>query len=409
MAHVEDRWYREILGPDKKKERVPTARHGVGLRYRVRYIDPAGRERSKSFPDRAKRAADDFLISIEGDKLRGTYVDPVAGRVKFSAYAENWLKTHVVDESSRETMESRLRRHILPYFGRRSLNTIKPSDIRAWDAALALTLADNTRSAIFAHLNSILAAGVDDELLSKNPCSAKSIHRPRAIVKEVVPWTRDQVAAIRAGLAERYRLCVDLGVGCGLRQGEIFGLAVDDLEVGAHEEAWLHVRRQLKNVRGHLVFGLPKNDKSRRIPVAGELADRIRTHMAMFPPVSVSLPWEQPDGPQTTVTLIMTTTHRNPIRRESFNGTQWHRALGRAGIAQSRSGGMHALRHTYASVLLDAGENIKALSRFLGHSDPALTLRIYTHLMPSSENRTRAAIDALMKGQTAQTRPTDPS
>ena len=45
---------------------------------------------------------------------------------------------------------------------------------------------------------------------------------------------------------------------------------------------------------------------------------------------------------------------------------------------------MHALRHFYASVLLDAGESIKALSEYLGHSDPSFTLRTYTRLPPSA-------------------------
>ncbi|MFF4392300.1 tyrosine-type recombinase/integrase [Streptomyces sp. NPDC001552] len=45
---------------------------------------------------------------------------------------------------------------------------------------------------------------------------------------------------------------------------------------------------------------------------------------------------------------------------------------------------MHALRHFYASVLLDAGENIKAVAEYLGHSGPGLTLRVYAHLMPST-------------------------
>ena len=56
---------------------------------------------------------------------------------------------------------------------------------------------------------------------------------------------------------------------------------------------------------------------------------------------------------------------------------------------------MYALRHFYASVRLDAGENINALSAHLGHTDPGFTLRTYTHLMPSSETRTRAAVDAV--------------
>jgi hypothetical protein len=63
--------------------------------------------------------------------------------------------------------------------------------------------------------------------------------------------------------------------------------------------------------------------------------------------------------------------------------------------AESRENGMHALRHFYASVLLDAGENIKALAEYLGHSDPGLTLRVYAHLLPSSQERTRKAVAAV--------------
>jgi integrase len=61
-------------------------------------------------------------------------------------------------------------------------------------------------------------------------------------------------------------------------------------------------------------------------------------------------------------------------------------ALKKAGIEKPiRADGMHALRHLYASVLLDAGESIKALSSYLRHSDPGFTLRVYTHLLPSRD------------------------
>ncbi|WP_435884061.1 tyrosine-type recombinase/integrase [Streptomyces mirabilis] len=56
---------------------------------------------------------------------------------------------------------------------------------------------------------------------------------------------------------------------------------------------------------------------------------------------------------------------------------------------------MHALRHFYASVLLDTGESIKAVSEYLGHSDPAMTLRVYAHLMPGSSERARRALDGV--------------
>lgn len=51
----------------------------------------------------------------------------------------------------------------------------------------------------------------------------------------------------------------------------------------------------------------------------------------------------------------------------------------------------------YASALLDAGENIKAVSEYMGHADPGLTLRVYAHLMPDSRQRARHAIDLVFQ------------
>ncbi|MFI6037782.1 hypothetical protein ACIBBD_27100 [Streptomyces sp. NPDC051315] len=60
--------------------------------------------------------------------------------------------------------------------------------------------------------------------------------------------------------------------------------------------------------------------------------------------------------------------------------------------AESRQNGTRALRHFYASALLEAGKHIKALAEYPGHSDPGLTPRVYAHLMPSSQERSRAAL-----------------
>ena len=68
---------------------------------------------------------------------------------------------------------------------------------------------------------------------------------------------------------------------------------------------------------------------------------------------------------------------------------------------------MHALRHYYASVLLDAGESIRALADYLGHADPGFTLRVYTYLMPASEDRARRAIDAVLGNLADYTRTTE--
>jgi hypothetical protein len=60
----------------------------------------------------------------------------------------------------------------------------------------------------------------------------------------------------------------------------------------------------------------------------------------------------------------------------------------------SRENGMHALRHYYASITLADGVNIKELAEYLGHGDPGFTLRLYTHMLPSSHERARKAVES---------------
>lgn len=394
MAHVEDRWYKTVPGAHGKPERVKTDLYGRGLRYRVRYIAPDGRRRSKSFPDKEKRAADAFLVSVESDKLRGIYIDPSAGKMTFRQYAEQWLAAQTFDESTREATERRLRRHIFPYLGGRTLATILPIHLRELDRSLQqLGLAATYRVVAYSNVATILNSATDDGRIGRNPCHAKTVRPPKVPPRKVVPWSREQVLAIRAGLPDRYRVAVDLGAGCGLRQGEILALAVDDIDF---LRSTLHVVRQLKIVGSRLVYALPKGRKSRDVPLPVSVGRTLTRHLEQFPAVPVALPWEVPGGPPVTVTLIVHGRTNVAMDRHTFNRDYWHAALRSAGIERSRATGMHALRHFYASVLLDAGESVKALSEYLGHADPGFTLRTYTHLMPSSEDRTRRAIDQVL-------------
>jgi integrase len=264
-------------------------------------------------------------------------------------------------------------------------------------------IAPATRAVTFTHLRTILGAAVDDERIVKNPCSAKSVTPPRPPERKVVPWTLEQIRAIRGGLPARYRPLVDLGSGCGMRQGEMLGLAVDDIDLDA---GWIHIKHQVKRVRSRLVFGLPKNNRDRRVPLPDSVVTTLRRHIAVVPPVQVTLPWEDPaSAERVTAGLVFTTTRHNAIDRSWLNEHCWHPALASAGIARNRATGMHALRHFYASALPDAGESIKALATYLGHTDPGFTLRIYTHLMPSSDDRTRKAIDNLFCAPTESDAP----
>jgi integrase len=257
-------------------------------------------------------------------------------------------------------------------------------------------LAVTTRSTTFAHLSAIMTAAVDDGLIGKNPCSAKSVHKPQPGQKKVVPWTTGQIFSIRVGLPDRYRLMADIGAYCGLRQGEILGLSPDDFDFN---EGWLDIRRQVKRVRSRLVLGLPKNDHERRTPLPDWVSRNAKEYFATYPPIPITLPWEDPlRGDPVTVLLAFTKPRRNAINRSTFNEKAWHPALRAAGIEPTRERGMHALRHYFASMLLAAGMSIRDVAEYLGHSDPAFTLRVYTHLLPSSDRRARRVFDDLFDG-----------
>lgn len=99
-------------------------------------------------------------------------------------------------------------------------------------------------------------------------------------------------------------------------------------------------------------------------------AGRDGRSLAAFPAVHLRLPWAVPDSKPVTVALVLTTPAGTALRRNTFNRQVWAPALRMTGVEQTRDNGMQACRHTYAKVLLDAGESIKAVSEYLGHATP---------------------------------------
>ncbi|MGW5102277.1 tyrosine-type recombinase/integrase [Streptomyces sp. NPDC004100] len=393
-GHIQDRWYKTEPGPDGKPARVKTDRHGVGLRYRARYVGPDGTEKSKSFPDRQKRRAEQWLANIEADMSRGDYVAPDAGKVTFEQYATEWMTTQITDPLTRESVESRLRLHAIPYLGTRPMGSFTPSHLRAWLRTLEdRGLSAGYRRGIFAHVSTVFTAAVEDRIIRANPCGARSVRAPRLEPRKVKPWPAEQVKNVRAVLPDRYQAMVNVAAGCGLRQGEIFGLAVEDVDFLG---GVLHVVRQVKLLRlCRPVFAPPKGGKERDVPLPESVAFALARHLKSHPAQRITLPWKNLDGPPVTASLIFTGTAGLALDRNRFNDRVWRPALRASGVEPGRDNGMHALRHFYASVLLDAGESIKALSEYLGHHDPGFTLRTYTHLMPSSGSRTRAVVDRM--------------
>jgi len=373
---------RERLDPEGKAR----------VTWRVRWREPDGRQRARSFA--RKVDAERHRSTVAADLVRGDYKDPDAGKETFEAYASDWLAAQTFDLTSRDTVERQLRLHALPVLGRKQLRHIKPSTIQSWLRGLQGISPTYVRM-VFGNVSSILAAAVDDDLITKNPCRAQSVRTPKREPARVVPWAEERVHAVGDALSERYRIAATLAAGLGLRQGEVFGLSPDDVDF---LRGIVKVHRQVRLFTdGRKVFRLPKGKKERTIPLPDSVRDGLAAHLVQFPARPVTLPWQVPDGDPVTVDLVLTTPQAGPLDRIAFNDRVWARALTAAGVEPRRDNGMHALRHFYASVLLDAGESVKAVSEYLGHTDPGFTLRTYTHLLPTSHERTRRAVDAVLR------------
>jgi integrase len=244
-------------------------------------------------------------------------------------------------------------------------------------------------------LSGIFGAALEDGLIARNPCRAKAAKVKPPPPRKVVPWTLAELDVLRANLPEQWRAVADCGTGLGLRQGEIFGLAVD--AVGFLQRKVLVVR-QVARINGRLWFALPKGDKEREVPLPEWVRLALAAHMDAFPPVEVTLPWNEPKNPKrhgrpVTAKLLFTKAG-GPLHHSTFYTMAWRPARIAAGMPD---GGLHQMRHFYASAMLAGGVDIKALSEYLGHHQASVTLSVYAHLMPSAEGKALKAIEAAFR------------
>jgi integrase len=346
-----------------------------GNRWRARYRTPDGKSRGQVF--NRKVDAQKFLVAMEHKKLTGEYVDPSAGKITLKSYAENWRTSQVQHRTNTATLvEGHLRVHVYPTLGARPLGSIRPSEVQAWVKDLSEHLQPATVRLVFGYLGSVMRAAVDDRVITRNPC--QRIKLPKVERSQVVPLGVAQVNALVDAVDARYRALVVLAAGTGLRQGECLGLTVDRVEFLRRT---IRVDRQLVAVAGEpLQFGPPKTAASvRTIPMPQVVADALAAHLTTYEP--------GPDG------LIFTTEAGNAVRRTRFSD-KWRTAVKGAGLPKGTR--FHDLRHFYASLLIRHGESVKVVQQRLGHASAKETLDTYSHLWPDSEDRTRAAVDAVL-------------
>lgn len=183
----------------------------------------------------------------------------------------------------------------------------------------------------------------------------------RAIPKPILPRvskaklsipTRDEVEALAASSDARLTASVILAGYTGVRQGEVLALHRADINL---DERWVFIHQARNKTSGALES--TKTDSARRVYLPSRVAEILAEHLDEYP------------GALTF-----------PVTASVFQKS-WQRARRTAALEQVR---FHDLRHAAASMMIHAGWSVTQVAKQLGHSDPAMTLRTYSHLWPHS-------------------------
>lgn len=359
---IVDRWYRV----DRESgERVPTTAHGDGLRWRARFVDPSGKDTSRRFARKVDAEAwlDEQVASI----VRSDYVAPLHGRMTVQEWGEQWLASYGTRRASTVRQAGVHLRLIESHLGAMLLADVKPSTVRSFMSALkGEGYAESYVYAIHRRLSQIMADAVHDGVLARNPCSRRT--SPGAPDARPYVATTAQVWALHDAVPEAIRPAILLGAFAGLRVSEACGLRARDVDfmrgVVRPEVQWK---------------GEPLKSKASRqaIPVPRELATMLATSAETVLADEVG----RPVAPWTVERAVRSARTRVEGLPDGFR--------------------FHDLRHYFASMLIASGLDVKVVQTRLRHSSAVTTLNTYGHLMPDSDETSRAAVGAALAGRVA--------
>ncbi len=349
--------------------------------YEVKLRTPEGRQHSRSF--RTRKQAEAFQVTERAAQLRGTWIDPKAGRVRFDDYAATWVDQRALRPRTRDLYDYLLRRLILPEFAYIELSTISPARVRAWNSALHQlpTIGESTVAKAYRLLRTILATATNDDLIPKNPCTVKGASVEHHDERPVA--TVAQIDTLAGAVHPRYRAMVLLAAWAGMRFGELAGLRTVDIDPVA---GTVRVIRQLQESgAGAITFGPPKTAAGRRtITIPPHVLPVIATHLdGLDDSDPEALVFPSPDG--------------TPLRRSNFNRRFWQPACTSAGITGFH---FHDLRHS-GNTLAETGASTKELMARMGHASVRAAL-IYQHATAERDQALAAALSHLAQPERAR-------
>ncbi len=332
-----------------------------------------------------RKQAEEAAAKIVANYSSGQYVDPSA--LTIADFTAKWLSSWAVMNHSNKTYERNeglLRLHVLPVIGNIAIQRLTALNLQSLYAGMS----GAPRTKLHAHrlLHRMLGHAVQWNIVAQNV--AERVDAPSVEDAEVQILTEAEIQRMLETLRDRtlYPI-VFTALGTGLRRGELLALRWKDLNLDA---ATLRVEQSLEQTkRAGLRFKPPKTKYGRRsIALPASVVAELRAHWKATLERRLLLGQGKADDDA----LVFATWDGN-TRSPNALTKEWRRAVHAAKLKAS----FHSLRHTHASKLIAAGIDVLSISRRLGHSSPAFTLKVYGHLF-KPDDRAAAAIEGLLGG-----------
>jgi integrase len=389
---------------------------GRVTKYKGRYyviieegIDPrTGRRRRTSRAGGATlRGAERLLAELLEQKRTDTYVEP--SQLSLAEYLkEVWLPAteHEVRRSTFDAYRRNVELHVQPRIGRLKLQKVRPLDLTKFyadllrDGRLDLKGGLSPKSVHNIHqmLRKALEDGVRQNYLVRNVAASAKVPKPTAARRaEMRYWTSAELRHfLDSARDSRHFTAWYLAASTGMRRGELLGLRWSDIDL---ERGRLAVRRALVSVSYTVYESDAKTQRSERvIDLDARTVKVLREHHAQQIGERESI-----DAGYRNRGLVFAKPDGATVHPDIFSQA-FQRRVASASVPRIR---LHDLRHTHATLLLQAGVSPKVVSERLGHATVAFTMQVYAHVIPGMQADAAAAFSDLVFLDAEEARETD--